>query len=885
MKKRILSFVLVLAVLAGMIVMPASAAGKTIDAYCTHCDKTVTWQALESSSDKPIGNDHYYMAPSAASITYGQITIPKDTEVCLHLEKKDYIGNRHLTISEGATLNLMSTGGTLSCRGSDDFASPGGAIWVKEGATLNMYSGTVTYKTHSVATRGVDNGGAIAVDGTFNMYGGTVTAGVARTQGGTVYVGPTGQFNMYGGTVLDGTAPTGSCVYNSGKVLLEKDASIDAILQAPVEGGPALEDMLTVSGTYTGSVNVLFDRTLTAGQTVGVSKDANISDAKLLLPGTDFKLKVAGSQLVTYVPGVAENKQTGDSYETMAQAMENAQAGDILVLQKSTSESFTSNTPVILDLDGHNITGTVTAAAGSTLYIKDSQTADYDVSDGVYGKITAVAGDVRGAEATEAADVYMKVTEEDGISFHAVSLNITDMALKPGDAALYFINTFQGDTLATGSVESYGVALSIQGVPETATMGKSTKYTVFEGDTFGTETEGTSSLVYNILSDQVGDAANNRNAATKIYGRAYIKTAAGEYVFGVTRQRSLREQVEAIDRKWNDLVYQQKEDMLTLFRKFPAVISSWATEKIQNAEKLGEDAVMKILSIGQSHSQDSIWLFQEVLQTEMPDAQFLIAECLKSVTLVDHVKNAINEEPVYIYYTNTEGRWDMKSNEHDYTIRQALEDQKWDYIIINESSRYLGLESTMEKGYVDQMINYIRGVVGNEPKLLYNWTWATPEHQGFYDPDFVPQPSSTFWANFVKDYNGDSVYHYEAMRSMVNKYIVPNKDFDRILYSATPIQYAVQVLGVDEMLMYRDYIHLSDYGRLFIGYMWYCQLYGIEQLTEINVKVVKEHLRFWRFEHSGDVVLTEEMKDWLMESVNWALKHPMEMPHEVEATE
>lgn len=881
MKKRCIAVLLLVAMVLSMTVVPVSAAGKTIDAYCTHCDKTVTWQALESSSDKPIGNDHYYMAPSAASITYGQITIPQDTEVCLHLEKKDYIGNRHLTISEGATLNLMSTGGTLSGRGADDF-SPGGAIWVKEGATLNMYSGTVTYKTHS-QNRGSNLGGAIAVDGTFNMYGGTVTAGVAQEKGGSIYVGPTGQFNMYGGTVLDGTAPTGSCVYNSGKVLLEKDASIDAILQAPVEGGPALEDMLTVSGTYTGSVNVLFDRTLTAGEAVGVSKDANISDAKLLLPGTDFKLKVAGSQLVTYVPGVAENKQTGDSYETMAQAMENAQAGDILVLQKSTDESFTSNTAVILDLDGHNITGTVTAAAGSTLYIKDSQTADYDVSDGVYGKITAISGDVRGAEATETQDVYAKITEKDGISFHAVGLNIGGMSLKPGDAALYFDNDFRGDALVADAVTSYGVALSVQNIPDAATMGKSTLYTSFDGETFGSGNT-TSSLVYNILNDQLGTNTNNKQAAMQINGRAYIKIG-NEYTFGILRQRSLREQVEAIDRKWNDLVYQQKEDMLTLFRKFPAIISSWATEKIQNAEKLGEDAVMKILSIGQSHSQDSIWLFQEVLQTEMPDAQFLIAECLKSVTLVDHVKNAINEEPVYIYYTNTEGRWDMKSNEHDYTIRQALEDQKWDYIIINESSRYLGLESTMEKGYVDQMINYIRGVVGNEPKLLYNWTWATPEHQGFYDPDFVPQPSSTFWANFVKDYNGDSVYHYEAMRSMVNKYIVPNKDFDRILYSATPIQYAVQVLGVDEMLMYRDYIHLSDYGRLFIGYMWYCQLYGIEQLTEINVKVVKEHLRFWRFEHSGDVVLTEEMQDWLIESVNWALKHPMTMPHEItEAT-
>ncbi len=884
MKKRMLSFVLVLAVLAGMIVMPASAAGKTIDDYCDHCQKTVTWQALETSADKPTGNDHYYMASSGANITYGLITIPENTEVCLHLGKKEYTGNRHLVLSKGATLHLMGADGVLSGRGADDY-SPGGAIWVKEGATLNMYSGTVTYKPHQ-QTRGSDLGGAIAVDGTFNMYGGTVTAGVAREKGGSIYVGPTGTLKLMGGKVENGTAPTGSCIYNSGKVLLSGSAALESVLQAPVTEGPSLEQMLTVKGTYTGSANVMTTTDLTAGQCVGVADSADISGATVLLPGTDYKLKVQENALIAYLPKLVTNTATGEEFDTLEKAVEQAAEGQILTLQRDVEESVTVKKTVTLDLDGHNIRGTLTAE-GATVYVKDSQTADYDITDKIYGKITAVAGDVRGAEATEAADVYMKVTEEDGISFHAVSLNITDMALKPGDAALYFINTFQGDTLVTGSVESYGVALSIQGVPETATMGKSTKYTVFEGDTFGTETEGTSSLVYNILSNQVGDAANNRNAATKIYGRAYIKTAAGEYVFGVTRQRSLREQVEAVDVKWEELKYQQQQDMLTLFRKFPAVISTWATEAIQNADKVSEDEVMKILSIGQSHSQDSIWLVQEVLQTEMPDKQFVIAECLKSVTLVDHVYNAENEVPDYLYYVNTDGEWVSESDGYSYTIRQALLDQQWDYVIINESSRYLGLETTMKQGYVDRMITYIQGVVGDGPKLLYNWTWATPEDQGFYAEDFVPQPPSGFWDNFTRDYNADSVYHYEAMRSMVQKYIVPNTAFDKILYSATPIQYAVQVLGVDEMLMYRDYIHLSDYGRLYIGYLWYAQLYGLEEITEVNVGVIEEHLRFWRFADNGagDVVLTEEMKNWLMESVNWALKHPMEMPHEVEAIE
>lgn len=327
-----------------------------------------------------------------------------------------------------------------------------------------------------------------------------------------------------------------------------------------------------------------------------------------------------------------------------------------------------------------------------------------------------------------------------------------------------------------------------------------------------------------------------------------------------------------------------------MYEKFSAVMDSWNIPHIREA-LVEEEQVLKILSIGQSHSQDSIWLLQEVLQTEMPEGEFFVAECLRSVTLVDHVKNANNDTAVYDYCVNTDGEWIWNEG---WTIRQALQAQRWDYVVINESSRYLGLESTMKKGYVTQMAEFVHDNIDYDFKLLYNWTWTTPTDQTFYDENFEPQASSTFWSNYEKDYQADRTVHYESMLAMLQKYVEPVEGIDGILYSATPIQYATEVMGVpqaevtDEDLtklpysladysLYRDYIHLSDYGRLYIAYLWYAQLYGLTSISEVNVDVIEAHLRQWRWESQGDVVLTQQMKDWIIEAVNYTLQHPTEI--------
>ena len=293
------------------------------------------------------------------------------------------------------------------------------------------------------------------------------------------------------------------------------------------------------------------------------------------------------------------------------------------------------------------------------------------------------------------------------------------------------------------------------------------------------------------------------------------------------------------------------------------------------AQSPEEQEVIKILSIGNSHSQDSAWLLAEVLRTEMPDQKFVVAELYFPGAMTEHLSNAYNDEPVYDYQLNTDGTWNTTEGS---TIAYGLRGQRWDVIVINESSRHIGLENIVKKDLIQQFIDYIHTQINYDPYLMYNWTWAQPTDQTFYGPDFDPQPPASFWNTFTGHYGADRMQHYNMMRDMVVKYVEPNPEFDLILYSATPVQYATEVLGVPQTDLYRDYTHLSDYGRLYSAYMWYGQLFNLDSISAVNLDKVSVNLRTRRFVQFGDLELTQEMKDWIVKSVNYALQNPLQMP-------
>ena len=305
------------------------------------------------------------------------------------------------------------------------------------------------------------------------------------------------------------------------------------------------------------------------------------------------------------------------------------------------------------------------------------------------------------------------------------------------------------------------------------------------------------------------------------------------------------------------------------------------TTEVQNTQSPEEEKVLKVLNISNSHGQDAMWLLPRVLKAEVPEQEIFIGELYRAYALTEHIEAAKNDTGYYYYTTDNGNNWKTTEN---VSIKMALADQRWDIIMFNESSRHLGLEEKMSQGMVDWFRNFILENLDYEPTFLYNMTWASPTDDRFYTDSTRLAPTATFRSVYLKDYGFNHVKHYNKLVELTKKYLVGHEGFEQIIYNAKPVQYASEVLGVPQydqaqvLDLYRDYTHLSDFARLMVAYQWYAQVFDVE-LTDVKVDVVPKNLRAHPSSQAcGDLVITDQHKAIIVESVNATLKDPFEIP-------
>lgn len=264
----------------------------------------------------------------------------------------------------------------------------------------------------------------------------------------------------------------------------------------------------------------------------------------------------------------------GKCYNSLTEAIADETWGEMLVLPRSVSEAVTVGRDVAIDLCGFDIIGTVTVEEGCMLYCFDSQTDDYTVNDEAgYGKIQAISGNVQGLpeQSGVAENGYLMITEADGVSFHRVTLQVTAMTLQASRAGVYYQCRFAGDEVVAQNVSRFGVALSIDGAPTEQAPGV---MSWFEGFRAGNNNEN-STLLHGVLKESRSAEANAQYAALPIYGRAYVLTNDGKYLFGTAVSRSLRQQVELIDQQWAGLTQEQKDALCQMYKTYAQIMRSW----------------------------------------------------------------------------------------------------------------------------------------------------------------------------------------------------------------------------------------------------------------------------------------------------------------------
>ena len=205
-------------------------------------------------------------------------------------------------------------------------------------------------------------------------------------------------------------------------------------------------------------------------------------------------------------------------------------------------------------------------------------------------------------------------------------------------------------------------------------------------------------------------------------------------------------------------------------------------------------------------------------------------------------------------------------------MKYALTYEYWDIIIMQAGVFEVARSATYTNGDIQTIQEYVnKHKVNPLAKFAWHMPWVFP-----VDRDLQLTKDNDSYHKNYEEFDHDRSKLYGAMTKCVGDHIMTDDTFEFLIPSGTAIENALSSY-LTEKDLHRDYAHASDFGRLIASYVWYCKLAGIEQLDAIKLDKVPK--QFFKSIPAGmpDWVLTDHEKEMIIESVNNALKNPLQV--------
>ena len=288
------------------------------------------------------------------------------------------------------------------------------------------------------------------------------------------------------------------------------------------------------------------------------------------------------------------------------------------------------------------------------------------------------------------------------------------------------------------------------------------------------------------------------------------------------------------------------------------------TEATQPTESAQEAKALKIMILGSSRSVNAFQLLYEAFQDQMPDQEVVLGIMYYSgCSMTMHTDFIKNNECVYDYYRNNDGRWEIQRGVH---MAYGLQDQNWDVVVLQAGNG--DLENEMNKPCREFLTDYVDGILKEHPHVFW-WhsTWTNSTDPSLYDSSKTK----------LNPYTIDQYAQLTSGIDAAKAYVLEDPMFAGHVTSGTPMMYALKVLEIPEVELYRDHTHLSDFGCLLVAYAWYAQFTG-NPVTEIKLEYVRKDLRHSQYQYMGDMFVTQQMKDYIIKTVEYTLNNPWSVP-------
>lgn len=230
------------------------------------------------------------------------------------------------------------------------------------------------------------------------------------------------------------------------------------------------------------------------------------------------------------------------------------------------------------------------------------------------------------------------------------------------------------------------------------------------------------------------------------------------------------------------------------------------TPETNEPESWKDDNVLRILTIGNSFSDDTMEYVYQIAQSAGVEKVELGNLYIGGCTLDTHAQHAQHDGAAYEYRTNFNGSWRTQQSTK---MSTAITSKKWDFISLQQASGSSGVESTYSK--LPELIKYVQSKANPEAKLVWNMTWAY-------------QQNSTH-EEFPK-YNSDQATMYNKILNAVETQVKTQPDITMVSPTGTAIQNARTSYVGDNLT--RDGYHLTtDLGRYIAGLTFFHQLTGV----------------------------------------------------------
>ncbi|MBR3979250.1 MAG: DUF4886 domain-containing protein [Oscillospiraceae bacterium] len=286
---------------------------------------------------------------------------------------------------------------------------------------------------------------------------------------------------------------------------------------------------------------------------------------------------------------------------------------------------------------------------------------------------------------------------------------------------------------------------------------------------------------------------------------------------------------------------------------------------------------LKVLTLGHSLAVDANHMLALVAAAEGYDGLEVGTLYYSGCPLWRHVEYIKNDERAYdLYYSKSSSAANPPQIISDVSMKDALVYRDWDLIVMQGGTFELAEADKFTDGNIQTIQEYV-----NEHKLNKNavfawhmpWAFATdPSLQEVY----VKQTgaATNVYTEGYKAYNNDRLVFYNKTCENVENYILTDDTFKLMIPTGTAMENAMSSYLTEKELI-RDYAHANDYGRLIAAYTWYCKLANVEQLDDIKLTTIPKNF-LKTYTGAGDMTLTETEKAILIESVNNALKQPLQ---------